>query len=158
MCALKVPLLRSSIYFYLCVPRVAFRALPSFHPGLCRSVVPTALRISLDFDTLALDTFRASASKHLNYTKRKQSLRFLFSKPQRSLYRLQLKFVQTTAEVCTDYSWSLQKVLRTYKFKYAYLLKQVRALTKVFVRTYGFEEPSTLGAKTLGGRKVLSLC
>ena len=24
-------------------PRVAFRALPSFHPGLCRSVVPTAL-------------------------------------------------------------------------------------------------------------------
>ena len=31
-------------------------------------------------------------------------------------------------------------------------------LTKVFVRTYGFEEPSTLGAKTLGGRKVLSLC
>ncbi len=27
-----------------------------------------------------------------------------------------------------------------------------------FVRTYDFEEPSTLGAKTLGGRKVVSLC
>ena len=26
-----------------CLPRVAFRALPSFHPGLCGSVVPTAL-------------------------------------------------------------------------------------------------------------------
>ena len=99
-----VPLLRSSIRFYLRVPRVAFRALPSFHPGLCRSVVPTALKISLDFDELALDTFTASASKYLNYTKRKQGLRFLFSKPQRSLYKLQLKFVQTTAEVCTDYS------------------------------------------------------
>ena len=66
--------------------------------------MPTALKISLDFDELALDTFTASASKYLNYTKRKQGLRFLFSKPQRSLYKLQLKFVQTTAEVCTDYS------------------------------------------------------
>ena len=41
-----VPLLRSSIYFCLCVPRVSFRALPSFHPGLCRSIVPTALAIA----------------------------------------------------------------------------------------------------------------
>ena len=41
-----VPLLRSSIRFYLRVPRVAFRALPSFHPGLCRSVVPTALAVA----------------------------------------------------------------------------------------------------------------
>ena len=31
------------------------------------------------------------------------SLRFLNLKPRRSLYKLQLKFVQTTAEVCTDY-------------------------------------------------------
>ena len=30
---------------------------------------------------------------------------------------------QTSAVVCTDYGWSLQKVLRTYKFKYAYLRK-----------------------------------
>ena len=29
------------------------------------------------------------------------------------------KSVQTTRVVCTDYSWSLQKVLRTYNFKYA---------------------------------------
>ena len=31
---------------------------------------------------------------------------------------------------------SLQKVLRTYKFKYAYSLKCLRVLTKVFTRTY----------------------
>ena len=46
------------------------------------------------------------------------------------------KSVQTTAEVCTDYSWSLQKVLRTYKCKYAYSLKWVHVLTKVFTCTY----------------------
>ncbi len=40
----------------------------------------------------------------------------------------------------------------------AYQLKYLRTLTKVFVRTYDFEEPSTLGTKTLGGRKVVSLC
>ena len=67
------------------------------------AVVPHNTMVS-NFDALALDTFTASASKYLNYTKRKQGLRFLFSKPQRSLYKLQLKFVQTTAEVCTDYS------------------------------------------------------
>ena len=66
---------------------------------------------------------KANASKYLNYTKRKQSVRYLFSKPRRSLYRLRLKFVQTTRVVCTDYSWSLQKVLRTYKFKYTVLVK-----------------------------------
>ena len=53
---------------------------------------------------LALDTFTASTSKYLNYTKRKQGLHFLNSKPRRSLYRLRLKFVQTTRVVCTDYS------------------------------------------------------
>ena len=46
-----VPLLRSSILLLV-------RVYPGFHiglcPGLCRSVVPTALRISLDFDALAL--------------------------------------------------------------------------------------------------------
>ena len=31
------------LFFCPCLPRVPFRALPSFHPGLCRSVVPTAL-------------------------------------------------------------------------------------------------------------------
>ena len=34
---------RSSIRFCLYIPRVSYRASPSFHPGLCRSVVPTAL-------------------------------------------------------------------------------------------------------------------
>ena len=52
--ALLVPLLRSSSYFCLCVPRVSFRALPSLHPGLCRSVVPTALIMRLNFDASAL--------------------------------------------------------------------------------------------------------
>ena len=69
---------------------------------------------------------RASALKYQNYTKRKQGVRYLFSKPRRSLYRLRLKFEETTRVVCTDYSWSLQKVLRTYKFKCVYLLKWVR--------------------------------
>ena len=69
-----------------------------------------------------------------------------------------VSYSQNLGEVCINFSWSLQKVLRTYKFKYAYLLKRVHALTKVFVRTYDFEEPSTLGAKTPGGRKVVSLC
>ena len=45
MLTLLVPLLRSSFYFWPYVPRVPFRALPSLHPGLCRSVVPTALVI-----------------------------------------------------------------------------------------------------------------
>ena len=110
-------------FVVFCFPRVSYRALPSFHPELWRGIVPAALVISLNFDALALDTFTASASKYLNYTKRKQSLRFLFLKPRRSLYKLRLKFVQTTRVVCTDYSWSLQKVLRTYKFKYAHSLK-----------------------------------
>ena len=46
------------------------------------------------------------------------------------------KSVQTTAEVCADYSWSLQKVLRTYEFKYAHLPKCLRVLTDVSTRTY----------------------
>ena len=43
MLALLVPLLKELILLLPCIPRVAFRALPSFHPGLCRNVVPTAL-------------------------------------------------------------------------------------------------------------------
>ena len=38
-----------------CIPRVSFRALPSLHPGLCRNVVPTALIVNLNLDTLALE-------------------------------------------------------------------------------------------------------
>ena len=55
MLAPKVPLLRSSYFLCPCLPRVPFRALPSLHPGLCRSVVPTALVISLNVDTVTLD-------------------------------------------------------------------------------------------------------
>ena len=38
-----VPLLRSSICFCPCLPRVSYRASPLFHPGLCRSVAPLGL-------------------------------------------------------------------------------------------------------------------
>ena len=55
MLAPKVPLLIGAhIICCLCLPRVPFRALPSFHPGLCRSIVPTALIMRLDFDALDL--------------------------------------------------------------------------------------------------------
>ena len=30
--------------FCMCLPRVSYRALPSFHPGLCRSAVPKGTR------------------------------------------------------------------------------------------------------------------
>ena len=216
MLAPKVPLLRSSYFLCPCLPRVPFRALPSLHPGLCRSVVPTALVISLNFDTITLrlrttnriqrsspphsvvSLLRSSkyalmhrtqglrpglwkciaplglfvrletrAEKGMPYytaasknevrkfetlsetlyssieitwlTKQKQRLRFLFSKPRRSLCRLRLKFVQTTRVVCTDFSWSLQKVLRTYKFKYVYSLKCLRVLIIVSACTYNNE-------------------
>ena len=66
---------RSSIRICLCVPRVSYRALPSFHPGLCRSIVPK-------------DTRRLRI-KITDIGKQKIRLRFLFSKPRRSLYRLQ---------------------------------------------------------------------
>ena len=42
------------LFFFPCVPRVSYRTLPSFHPGLCRSVVPMALVMRLDFDAVAL--------------------------------------------------------------------------------------------------------
>ena len=38
-----MPLLRSSICFCLCFPRVSYRASPSFHPGLCRSAALSGL-------------------------------------------------------------------------------------------------------------------
>ena len=65
-------------------------------------------------------------------------MRFLKSKPRRSLYRLRLKFEETTRVVCTDYSWSLQKVLRTYKFNCVYSLKYLRVSIIVSVRTYNW--------------------
>ena len=42
------------ITFGSCITRVSYRALPSFHPGLCKCVVPTALIMRLDFDAVAL--------------------------------------------------------------------------------------------------------
>ena len=46
--------LELDITFGSCIPRVSFRALPSFHPGLCESVVPTALIMHLNFDAVTL--------------------------------------------------------------------------------------------------------
>ena len=46
-----VPLLRSSICFYLRLPRVSYRALPLFHPGLCRSAALSGLIVGLSVFT-----------------------------------------------------------------------------------------------------------
>ena len=43
-------------------------------------------------------------AKHICLAEKKSSPHYLNSKPQRSLHKLQLKFVQTTRVVCTDYS------------------------------------------------------
>ena len=50
-------------------------------------------------------------------------MRFLNSKPRRSLYRLRLKFVQTTAEVSRKYYVLTNLSTRTYNNKYVYLRK-----------------------------------
>ena len=48
-----VPLLIGAhIICCLCLPRVSYRALPSLHPGLFRSVVPTALIMRLNYETV----------------------------------------------------------------------------------------------------------
>ena len=68
MLAPKVPLLIGAhIICCLCLPRVSYRALPSFHPGLFRSVVPTALIIRLNFDAVALQTNRYRTPYELFY-------------------------------------------------------------------------------------------
>ena len=59
-----VPLLRSSYFLSVCIPRVSYRALPSFHPGLCRSVALSGLmyvfttnQLLCCFDVFALEGF-----------------------------------------------------------------------------------------------------
>ena len=42
-----VPPLQGSLSYCLCIPRVSYRALPSFHPGLCRSVALAGLIVGL---------------------------------------------------------------------------------------------------------------
>ena len=66
MLAPKVPLLIGAhIICCLCLPRVPFRALPSFHPGLCRNIVPMALIMRLDFDVLVLHKSLKLRKKYL---------------------------------------------------------------------------------------------
>ena len=81
------------------------------HPGLCRSVVPTALAISLIHNAL---TFGEN-SKYLSsliraYTHLNACVRVPFCK-------LQLKSVQTSAVVCTDYTCSLHRLRRGFNFR-----------------------------------------
>ena len=45
---------RAYITFRFGIPRVSFRALPSFRPGFCRSGVSMALIMRLNFDAVAL--------------------------------------------------------------------------------------------------------
>ena len=42
-----VPPFQDSLSYCLCVPRVSYRALPSFHPGLCRSIALSGLFVVL---------------------------------------------------------------------------------------------------------------
>ncbi len=42
-----VPPFQGSLSYWACVPRVSYRALPLFHPGLCRSVALTGLFVIL---------------------------------------------------------------------------------------------------------------
>ena len=75
------------LFFCLHVPRVSFRALPSFHPGLCRSIVPTALVISLNFDALALGSYY-NWSIHLERYVFVGLVRKLIKECLRAVYRL----------------------------------------------------------------------
>ena len=122
MLAPKVPLLRSSYFLCPCLPRVSFRALPSFHPGLCRSVVPTALVISLNFDALALRT--TNRIQQLSLPLNQQCPRWTLinntyqsfiphieiplinqakAKTMFPILKTSAKSVQTTRVVCTNY-------------------------------------------------------
>ena len=65
------------------------------------------------------------------------------------------KSVQTSAVVCSDYSWSLQKVLRTYKFKCAYLLKCLRVLIIVSACTHDNEYVVLIEIITLCGSRCV---
>ena len=78
-----VPLLRSSYFCVPCLPRVSYRALPSFHPGLCRSVALAGL---ID------DTFFYSFKKT---RVRERKIKGALPKVKTSA-----KSVQTSAEVC----------------------------------------------------------
>ena len=42
-----VPPFQGSLSYWLCFPRVSYRALPSFHPGLCRSAALSGLIVGL---------------------------------------------------------------------------------------------------------------
>ena len=73
-----------------------------------------------------------------------QTTRVVCTNFSRSLYRLQLKFedryaqaqiyVRIPSKISTTYS--LKRVRRTHKNKYAYLLKCLRVLTEMSARTY----------------------
>ena len=63
-------------------------------------------------------------------------LHFLFLKPRRSLYKLRLKFVQTTAEVSRKYYALTNLSAHTHENKCVYLPKCLRVLTNVFMRKY----------------------
>ena len=63
MRAPKVPLLRSSYFFVHVYPGFCSCLWHSRHPGLCRSVVPTALLISLNVDNNAASAAQCNGLK-----------------------------------------------------------------------------------------------
>ena len=68
--------------------------------------------------------------------------------------------MQTTRVVCTDYSWSLQKGLRAYKFKYTVLVKisactyisEYVVLTETSTHTHGKRIKTT--KQLMGGENI----
>ena len=62
---------------------------------------------------------------------------YLFSKPRRSLYRLQLKFVQTTAEVSKKYYVLTNLSTRTYHCKYVVLVSAKSPARAILLQSPG---------------------
>ena len=115
------------ILFCLCVPRVSYRALPSFHPGLCRSIALAGLIVGL---FVVFPGFHIGLCPHftLGYAgvsclRHSELASILMRLPctnvRVSVYEIVIAFpilktsaksVQTTAEVCADYTCSLYRL------------------------------------------------
>ena len=82
-------------------------------------------------------------------------LTFLSGDFSRSLYRLRLKFVQTTRVVSRKYYVLTNLSTRTHHRKCAYSLKSLRVLTNVFTRIFYCPKDCVLVSKTLPTLDVL---
>ena len=71
-------------------------------------------------------------------------MRCLFSKPRRSLYKLRLKFVQTTAEVSRKYYVLINLSMRKYRNEYSVLTETSTAYSPKRVQRTHQNEYSVL--------------